>query len=1196
MADRNLPRPTVNRSLLCIALASVLATAMVCALLALSAATSPQAAAADEGIGSAGPVCFYRNGDLACVARAGPDAWMTPGSVTPETLLNVLLAGPTPEERDQGFESALPPGTRLVAVQAEGTAITVRLAFPEGYLEADHPGRPHLHLRFDALACEAITNQIVRTLFPLGYLDFYVEGQDPSDPEVFRPLSAYLPPIIVPPKESFEVPGATVPPGQPPVEVVGRVQGALSGKTVYVSAGHGWLWTGYDWRTQRSPSPYPSSGYYGPIIEDHNNAEVVNQYLLRYLWNAGADVWTARERDLNPFEQIIDDSFPGLVTSGTWEQVNENGFLNRYSWTSTNLFATTAITWTTDPLPAAGTYGLYVWYVSGPNRSSDAHYTVHHAGGVTGLTVDQQRHGYTWRYLGSFPVHAGERLMISLDNRSSTPGRVVVADAIRLGGGQFDNSDLAIHGGSVETNAPQAPNKPWWEAAAFYQVQRLGLNPGDFASYNDVIARPLWARWEHAFTGDDAVFISWHTNGYNGNNDQISGTVSFIHSYQPLTGSAALQHAIHGELINDIRSDWDPAWPDLGERSMDLGELRELWDDDENNALPGVLLEIAYHDHFTNTDALKDPRFALLSARAVYQGIVKYYGQDLPLLPEPPTHLTVRNAGPGDIRVSWRPSPTDDAGLVGDAAESYRVYTSHDGLGWEDGHAVASTEMTLTGLETDELIYVRVTAVNAGGESFPTPVLAARSSPDGIGQILVVDGFDRIDRHGVLLEDDPTAGINARLFPKQINSFDYIIQHGEHVPFPFDSATNEAVADGDLDLAAYGAVDWMLGEESTLDHTFDSREQSVLATYLDSGGGLFVSGAEIGWDLVTRGNGPDFFHTYLGADMAGDDAETYVVMPTAGGIFAGLGPIEFRDSYDADFPDRLTPRSGSIAALDYLGGAGGTAAIQYDAGACRRVVYLGFPFETSAATKRSALMGRVLGYLGSGGCLVLRPQAAITSPANGSAFNTVPEFGGTALGVNPIDRVEVWISDAGGRYWNGQDWVTAFQWLAATGTTDWHYPLPPLDQGQYRLGARTWDTNNFSDTTPALVTFIYDTISPTMPTLLAPTHGSVFTGAPPGFLWRGPLSDTGSELGYNLQIDAQSLTRAVTYYVPSGWFATGLYTWRTRAFDAAGNHSPWTPSWAFVVGRYNSLLPLILKDHGQSGGFESRQGQSLSTR
>ncbi len=90
-------------------------------------------------------------------------------------------------------------------------------------------------------------------------------------------------------------PGETQAAGQSPIEVTGRPQGGLSGKTVYVSAGHGWQWNGYAWRTQRPPYPDASTGYSGPIIEDHNNAEVVNQYLLRYLWNAGADMYKSSD-------------------------------------------------------------------------------------------------------------------------------------------------------------------------------------------------------------------------------------------------------------------------------------------------------------------------------------------------------------------------------------------------------------------------------------------------------------------------------------------------------------------------------------------------------------------------------------------------------------------------------------------------------------------------------------------------------------------------------------------------------------------------------------------------------------------------------------------------------------------------------------------------------------------------------------
>jgi hypothetical protein len=888
------------------------------------------------------------------------------------------------------------------------------------------------------------------------------------------------------------------------------------------------------------------------------------------------------------------------------------------------------------PLPADGSYALYVWYASGANRTDEALYTIYHAGGVSQLRVDQRHHGYTWRYVGHFALRAGEKLTVSLSNRSTTPSQVVVADAIRLGGGWFDDGDLASNGGPVETSAPYAPEKPWWESAAYYHVQRLGMDPDNYAYFNDVIARPLWARWEHANTGDDAVYVSWHTNGYNGHNTVAWGTVSFIHNFQPVEGSDALRHAIHSELVNDARAGWDPTWRDLGQASKDLGELRELWDSNAANAIPGVLLEIAYHDHVTDTHALKDPRFALLSARAVYQGIVKYFeardGLDLTLLPEPPTHLVVRNDGPGQVTLSWRPSPTDSLGLVGDAAEGYRVYTSHDGLGWDDGQVVSGTAHTLNDFQGNELVFVRVTAVNAGGESFPTPVLAARAVPypvTGLMRVLLINGFDRIDRHGLLLEDDPTEGINARLFPEQINSFDYVIEHGEVITPPFDSALDEALRDGDVGLSPYGVVDWILGEESSVDRTFDAAEQAALAAYLDDGGALFVSGSEIGWDLVARGNGPDFYRTYLGADLMGDDANTYLVTPTVGGLFAGLGSIEFRDNYDADYADRLTPLAGSVAALNYVGGENGTAAVQYDAGDCSRVVYLGFPFETIATAQRPAVMARVLGYLYGASYLGAAPQTAITTPVSGKALNAVPDFGGTATGCNSIQRVEVQISAPDGRYWDGGAWITTSRWLTAVGTTAWHYALPryvvtdsttlALPEGQYNLQARAWDTVAVSDTTPAATHFVYDTLAPTIGELIWPFEGLVSSEPPDYFAWWGAPEDEGTALAYRLQVAGRvyttsgviqgssgSLNVPQVVYTPTAplFLSSGVYTWRVQAFDAAGNHSPWTPPRTFVIAGHNLYLPVLHKNFHTvaaemdlivNGGFETDEGWDMST-
>jgi hypothetical protein len=68
--------------------------------------------------------------------------------------------------------------------------------------------------------------------------------------------------------------------------------------------------------------------------------------------------------------------------------------------------------------------------------------------------------------------------------------------------------------------------------------------------------------------------------------------------------------------------------------------------------------------------------------------------------------------------------------------------------------------------------------------------------------------------------------------------------------------------------------------------------------------------------------------------------------------------------YDVQLPDVIDPQSGAQAALMYVGGNGGNAAIQV-AGTDGRgnVVVLGFPFETiTSAETRAAMMGRVFEF------------------------------------------------------------------------------------------------------------------------------------------------------------------------------------------------------------------------------------------
>ncbi|MBN1814384.1 MAG: fibronectin type III domain-containing protein [Anaerolineae bacterium] len=1143
-------------------------------------------------------VCFWSDQGPVCVERSVAEE-------SGEALMAALLAGPTSEEQTQGLWSAIPRGTTLDRVETgSDDTVAVYLRVPQAALES-----------LDPTTFEVIVRQVGGTLEPLRWRDLRIQAWNAST-RAFVPLASFLPETPVLRKEALlpdegalgDLPDYI---GQPPSPGQGQPQGALSGKTVYVSAGHGWEWTGLAWRTQRPP--YPTGGYVGPIIEDHNNAEAVNQYLLQYLWNAGATVIPVRERDLNGAEVIVDNDSPtmgtGYAETGVWTTTTSvgTGYAGTdYRWTGTVTGTTTATAAWTATLPTDGQYAVYVWYRYGPNRAPDARYTVHHAGGETTVAVDQRIHGDTWHYLGTYGFLAGEEAWITLTNRSAvTQTTVVVADAVRFGGGTFDELTSAI-----STTAPYAPNKPWWEVCTFYYSQRMGLDRGDWLYFNDIVARPMYSRWEHAGTDEDAVYVSWHTNGASGGYQTTTrGTMSIVYNGEdgPVTpGSVALRDAIHAELVHDIRAGWDPTWPEYT-RSMNLGELRELWDENEAVRMPGALIEIAFHDHPGDTDALKEPAFEMLAARGMYQGIVKYFegrdGVDLKLLPEPPTHLAVQNAGGDAVRVSWQPSPTDAVGLVGDAATGYRVYTSTNGVGWSNGVTVTgTTAYTLTGLSSGQLVYVRVAATNDGGESFPTEVLAARAGENA--GILLVSGFDRLSRSMLVPETDPTEGYNMRMFLDRMNAYNYTIQHGEAIPYAFDSASNEAVKDGAVGLGQYAVLDWIVGEESTVDETLDATERALLATYLDGGGALFISGAEIGWHLDFLGGDPAFYTGYLHAGYAGDDAGTYQVGPALGSIFAGLALFRFDASgmYDPDYPDQLTPLGGAVAALTYQGGAGGTAAVQYADG-CERVVYFGFPFETIEPGMRAAVMGQVLDFLDE--CLAMTVDTTITSPVDGSAHNSLPDFLGTAgAGAAALDRVEVQIERGDGQYWTESEWSIAETWLVAGGTDAWSYTLPALSDSGYTLRARAWTTDPYSDTSPAEVIFTYDTISPTAAALITPTGGITVSSPVVALSWGAPPDD-GSLLSYVVRLDGQTVaTTTQTVYTLTHHIANGPHTWGVQVVDAAGNHSNWVTD-IFIVYRHNVWVPLVMREESEppgptctnvvvNGGFESDGGWKLN--
>ncbi|MBU0487487.1 MAG: T9SS type A sorting domain-containing protein [Bacteroidetes bacterium] len=306
---------------------------------------------------------------------------------------------------------------------------------------------------------------------------------------------------------------------------------------------------------------------------------------------------------------------------------------------------------------------------------------------------------------------------------------------------------------------------------------------------------------------------------------------------------------------------------------------------------------------------------------------------------------------------SLRIQVTNDA-----AVTHYLVKTSTDGVSFGAATAIPKASLVISGLSTDVPVYLKIAAMSGTDTSDYSEVLGAVPtvcSP----KVLIVNGFDRA-----------TTG----------NTFNFVRQHGAacyNSGYGFASSTNEAVLNGLITLANYPIVDYILGEESTVNETFSSTEQTKVSDYLKSGGNLFVSGAEIAWDLDYKGAASDklFYHDYLKAEYVNDapggvSASFYTASSLSGSIFDGVGDVSFDNgshgTYDVKYPDVIQAYSGGEVFMNYTGVPSDSAAVCYSGifpggSVAGKVVNIGFPFESIyPESARNNVFGKILEYFG----------------------------------------------------------------------------------------------------------------------------------------------------------------------------------------------------------------------------------------
>ena len=325
-------------------------------------------------------------------------------------------------------------------------------------------------------------------------------------------------------------------------------------------------------------------------------------------------------------------------------------------------------------------------------------------------------------------------------------------------------------------------------------------------------------------------------------------------------------------------------------------------------------------------------------------------------------------AWPSLVRVQANGASSALVEFLGSADTGFRIYRSTDLTNWTrvvDTGTLGplAQSATVSGLSADTTYYFTVRGVNSGGETDASCILPVRIS-SGARKALIVNGFDR------WVNKSESAGKPHTFLPRYAAAL-------APAGYAFDSVDNLRVLDQTVAMGGYACVWWMLGDESTTDEALSQQEQLRIQDYLAAGGKLFISGAELLWDIGNKANqinDRSFVTNYLYADYGSDGASGngYGFTGAAATPFANVGGSFDNGSggtYNVLYPDVLTARTGASVVMRY--GTGTVAATMrqgtFGAGSTPgTVIVCGFPFETitTAANRQAVVSAATTAFFG----------------------------------------------------------------------------------------------------------------------------------------------------------------------------------------------------------------------------------------
>lgn len=819
-----------------------------------------------------------------------------------------------------------------------------------------------------------------------------------------------------------------------------EIKNGLQNRHIALWQSHGLYYaqTAHRWEWQRARM-------FG-TVEDLFTQSFVLPYLTPMLENAGATILIPRERDTQIHEIIIDNdrSTPGseykeLDGEKAWSDGEKAGFghiqatytngenpftQGTYRQTVTQRKGKESLIEWIPEIPESGNYAVYASYQSFPNSTEQALYTIHHAGGETTIAVNQTMGGGTWIYLGNFKFTAHEQAheRIVLTNQSNKSGKIITADAIKIGGGMGN-----IARSPLESPYPieaETSGYPRFTEAARYWLQWAGIPDSIYSKsafrndyQDDIYARPQWVNYlkEQTHIPIDMAF-AFHSDAGTTPDDSIIGTLGIymsksndgIYTNRKSREIARdLTDMIQTQILSDVRKVYNPQWSRRGMWNQSYIEAR-IPD------VPTMLLELLSHQNFADMRYGLDPRFRFLICRAIYKGMLRYIcfqnKQEPIVQPLPPDRLYTELVETNKVRIGWK--AVQDTLEESASPTAYILYSRKDSGGFDNGTLVKGEEIILP-IETGIIHSYKVAAVNKGGISFPSEIVSVYRSPKGEKDktVLIVNGFDRIsgpasfestadslagflyavDRGVPYLNDIAFIGDQFEFrrsatwnsndnnghgdsynnYAGQViagNTFDYPFIHGQAMAetgYSFVSCSHKSLAEGVVKPDTYPIIDLILGKQRQ--PVITPVLQDTLRSYLAQGGNLLVSGTNLFSDSWGNAQDRTFVEEVLKGKLASRNASKEGIVNSCASPYGYInGRYTFRTRpnpicYSIESVDGVLPADKLAHTILRYPENNIGAGIVYEGK--YRTCSLGFPFEAlQTPSERNRLMESILRF------------------------------------------------------------------------------------------------------------------------------------------------------------------------------------------------------------------------------------------